>query len=132
MNVYQLIMDIFYKLFKFGAVGVAGMVVDYGVTFLCKEVLKIQKYVANALGFAVAASFNYYLNRVWTFNSHNQAVLREYSSFILVSIVGLAINTFILWIFTGKLKWNFYIAKLVAIGITVFWNFFGNVLFTFG
>ncbi|HEX2934852.1 MAG TPA: GtrA family protein [Bacteroidales bacterium] len=124
-------MDLFYKLFKFGAVGMAGMAVDYTITFLCKEVLKIQKYMANALGFAVAASFNYYLNRIWTFNSQNQAVLGEYSSFILVSLIGLAINTSILWIFTSKLKWNFYLAKLIAIGITVFWNFFGNMMFTF-
>jgi putative flippase GtrA len=125
-------MDLYYKLFKFGTVGIAGMAVDYSITFICKEILKIQKYLANATGFATAASFNYYFNRIWTFHSKNEAVLREFSTFIIVSIIGLGINTFFLWIFTGRFKWNFYIAKLFAIGITVFWNFFGNIMFTFG
>ena len=55
----------------------------------------------------------------------------EYSQFIVISLVGLAINSFVLWILTDKLKFNFYIAKLGAIGVTTVWNFFANYLYTF-
>ena len=124
-------MDFFVKFFRFGVVGASGMIIDFGLTWLCKEKFKVQKYIANAIGFALAASYNYYINRIWTFHSQNKAIAREYSSFLIISIIGLGINTLILWLLTSKMKWNFYSAKLIAIGITVIWNFLGNFIFTF-
>lgn len=120
-----------FKLLKFVAVGFSGLFVDFGITFLLKEKLKVQKYAANAIGFMCAASSNYLLNRIWTFQSHNPAVLNEYSRFILVSAAGLAINTFVLWILVSKFKWNFYLSKLCAIAVVTIWNFTVNLMFTF-
>jgi putative flippase GtrA len=119
------------KFIKFGIVGVSGVLVDFGFTFLCKEILKIPKYVANAIGFTIAASSNYYFNRIWTFHSHNPEVAIEYSKFICISLVGLGINTLILWILVSKYKKNFYISKLFAIAVVTIWNFFINTLITF-
>lgn len=119
------------KFIKFGVVGFSGMIVDFGVTFLCKEKLRIQKYVSNALGFTVAATTNWMLNRIWTFSSNNPQILGEYVRFFGVSLIGLGINTLILWLLTDKIKWNFYISKVGAIGITTIWNFLANNYFTF-
>jgi putative flippase GtrA len=119
------------KFLKFGVVGASGVMVDFSVTYVCKEKLKIQKYVSNALGFTVAATSNWFLNRIWTFNSHNTKVLTEYTTFLIISLFGLGINTIILWILTDKMKFNFYLSKLGAIGVVTIWNFFANYLFTF-
>ncbi len=67
------------KFFRFIAVGFSGLLVDYGITALSKEIIRLQKYAANALGFIVAATSNYYLNRIWTFHSHNPQLLLEFS-----------------------------------------------------
>lgn len=119
------------KFLKFGAVGASGVVVDFGITWLLKEKVKVQKYVANALGFTIAASSNYFLNRWWTFESHNPHMVAEYSRFIFFSIIGLCINTLIIWFLVSKRKRNFYFSKLIAIGIVTVWNFFANLAFTF-
>lgn len=119
------------KFIKFGVVGFSGMIVDFGITFLCKEKLKIQKYVSNALGFTVAATTNWLLNRIWTFASNNPQILNEYLRFFAVSVIGLGINTLILWLLTDKVKLNFYISKIGAIGVTTIWNFLANNYFTF-
>ncbi|MEI6822024.1 MAG: GtrA family protein [Bacteroidota bacterium] len=119
------------KFIKFGVVGASGVVVDFGFTFLGKEILKIQKYIANSIGFTIAASSNYVLNRVWTFHSQNPEIGIEYSKFILISLIGLGINTFILWTLVSKMKWNFYVSKLFAIGVVTLWNFVFNMIFTF-
>ncbi|MDD3741661.1 MAG: GtrA family protein [Bacteroidales bacterium] len=116
---------------KFCAVGGSGLLVDYGFTFLCKEKLNFNKYLANSIGFIIAASSNYILNRIWTFGSENQNITNEYFSFILVSIVGLLINNAVLWLVHGKMKYNFYLSKLAAIGVATFWNFLANYTFTF-
>ncbi|MDP4292732.1 MAG: GtrA family protein [Bacteroidota bacterium] len=122
---------LFLKFVKFGVVGFSGMFVDFGFTYLTKEYLKVQKYIANAIGFTLAATSNYYLNRIWTFHSHNPNIGWEYSKFLLVSVMGLGISTLIIYILNGKFKMNFYIAKVFAIGGVTLWNFFVNIMFTF-
>ncbi len=119
------------KFLKFGMVGFSGLFIDFGFTYLCKEVLRIQQYIANAIGFTIAASSNYLLNRMWTFRSTNPEIAIEYTEFILISIIGLGLNTLILYFVIKRFKWNFYLAKIVAIGFVTIWNFFANALFTF-
>ncbi len=120
-----------FKFIKFGVVGTSGMIVDFGMTYLCKEKLHVHKYIANMVGFVLAASYNWLMNRIWTFESSNPQVLAEYARFIGVSVVGLGINTFVLWVLTDKLHINFYLSKVGAIAVTTIWNFFANYLFTF-
>lgn len=121
----------FIKFLKFGIVGFSGVFVDFGITYLAKEKLKIQKYVANAIGFTTAASTNYYLNRIWTFESNNPRIGLEYTEFFIISLIGLAINTLILWLLVSKFRMNFYIAKIFAIAVVTVWNFLANLLITF-
>ena len=125
MNPYVL------KFLKFGAVGFSGVFVNFGVTWFFKEVCKLNKYVSNIIGFVVAATTNYLLNRWWTFQSTNPQVGTEYAKYFLISVVGLGIDTLTVYLLNGKLKWNFYLSKVFAVGAATLWNFFGNLLFTF-
>ena len=123
--------DLFQKFIKFGVVGFSGLFVDFGITWFTKEKLRVPKYVANAIGFSMAATTNYFLNRIWTFESSNPEVMVEYGEFLLISLIGLLINTFILYLLVSKAKMNFYFAKVFAIGIVTVWNFFANLFITF-
>jgi putative flippase GtrA len=120
-----------WKFIKFGVVGFSGVFVDFGFTYVCKEWLKIPKYIANAIGFSIAASSNYLFNRWWTFHSHNPQVIMEYSQFLAISLIGLGINTLILWVLVSKYKKRFYLSKLFAIGVVTIWNFLANYFITF-
>ena len=123
--------ELIIKFLKFGAVGATGVVVDFGFTYLAKEILKIQKYVANAVGFTIAATSNYFLNRWWTFHSNNPDIGIEYSRFLFISILGLGINTLVIWLLVSRYNRNFYISKLFAIGVVTIWNFILDLIFTF-
>ena len=121
----------FLKFIKFCLVGFSGVFVDFGITFLFKEILKIQKYVANAIGFITAATTNYIMNRLWTFESHNPNIALEFTRFFLIALIGLGINSLIIWAMSGKLKVNFYVSKLVATVVVTGWNFLINAYYTF-
>jgi len=123
--------EVLLKFMKFGAVGISGLFVDFGITFLCKEIIKIPKYISNAIGFTMAASTNYLLNRIWTFQSQDPGIALEFSKFFIVSLIGLGINTLILWLLVSKFKMNFYLSKLFAIAVVMIWNFLANLLYTF-
>jgi putative flippase GtrA len=112
-------------------VGFSGMAIDFGTTWLLKEKVRVNKYIANSTGFILAATSNYIWNRFWTFQSENTHIAKEYFSFILISVAGLAINNFLLFLFNDKLKFNFYLSKLIATGFVTLWNFIMNYLITF-
>lgn len=119
------------KFIRFCLVGFSGMIIDFGTTWLLKEKVRINKYIANSTGFTLAATSNYILNRIWTFHSENSHIFTEYSSFILISLAGLAINNFVIFLLNDKLKLNFYFSKLIAVGVVTCWNFILNYLITF-
>lgn len=119
------------KVFRFSVSGVVGAVVDFGITYLFKEILKINKFVSNAIGFTLAATVCFFLNKYWTYESQNPQVWSEFFTFIVVSLVGLGINSLVLFLLTEKLKWNFYLSKCFAIGMAAVWNFLANLLVTF-
>ena len=120
-----------FKFLKFALVGLSGLAIDFALTFLCKEKLKINKYGANSIGFLMAASSNFVWNRTWTFGNNHPDISGQYARFIAVSLVGLILNTLILKLLHEKMKLNFYVAKLIAIGIVISWNFIANLFFTF-
>lgn len=123
--------DFLFKFLKFGVVGISGTIIDFSITWFCKEKLKWNKFLANSLGFTFAATSNYIFNRIWTFESTNPQVTREYFSFIVVSLIGLGINNGIIYLLHEKGKMNFYLAKVFAIGVVMIWNFLANYVFTF-
>jgi len=121
----------FLKFLKFCAVGFSGMLIDFSTTWLLKEKVRINKYIANSTGFILAATSNYIWNRLWTFQSEDSHIATEYFTFILISVAGLGINNFVIFLLNDKLKINFYLSKLIAIGVVTVWNFLMNFMITF-
>lgn len=123
--------QLFKKFVKFGIVGVSGVVVDFGITSLLRDVLHVNQYVANSTGFACAVISNYLLNRAWTFRSKNPGVAAEFGKFALVALFGLALNNGIIYLLNDLWHIPFYPSKLIATGVVMIWNFAANYLYTF-
>lgn len=126
-----MILELIIKFLKFGIVGLSGTAIDFLFTWICKEKLKWNKFISNSIGFSIAATSNYILNRIWTFESNNPEVSREYLSFFFISSIGLVLNNLFVFLFNEKLKFNFYLSKAFAITLVAIWNFIPNYLFTF-
>ena len=88
--------------FRFCIVGLSGLGIDFFTTWFLKEKILLNKYFSNSCGFILAASSNYYFNRIWTFNSINPEISKEFSIFLFVSFIGLIINNVLLFIFHKK------------------------------
>ena len=119
------------RFLKFGISGLVGICIDFSITWLCKEKFGLNKYLSNSLGFCVAVMNNFLLNRYWTFANNNMPFKNQLIKFLLVSITGLGINNLLIYLLVNNAKKNFYLLKLIVVGLVFFWNFFANSFFTF-
>lgn len=87
-------------------------------------------YTANALGFVVSVTSNYYLNRRWTFRSTGR-VATEFPKFLTVSIVAYAVNLGIFSVAHTVLDLRGNVSQLIAIACVMPVNFVANKLWSF-
>ena len=111
------------KIFKFAVVGFSAFVVDFSTLYIFKEKVQVNKYVANTIAFVVSASFNFALNRAWSFSSQDPNITAQALKFAVSMSIGFLIATGFIYLFSDKLKFNFYLSKLLAISIAMIWNF---------
>ena len=123
-------MDIL-KFIKFGLVGFSGLIIDFGITWICKEKIKLNPYLSNGFGFIFGVTNNYFLNKYFTFENHNNEIGLQFLSFLIIAIIGFSINTGFLYSLQKRTKINFYLCKIIVTGIVFIWNFGANVLYTF-
>lgn len=123
--------ELLLKFLKFGVVGASGVGVDFGITWLCRQPLKLNQYLANSLGFSFAVVSNFLLNRIWTFHSQDPAVGTQFTKFAVIAVMGLGLNNGIIYYLNERRGINFWWAKLIATGIVMIWNFWANLTFTF-
>ena len=119
------------KFIKFLTVGLSGTIIDFGITYICKEKLVVNKYISNSLGFSIAAISNFFLNKYFTYQSNSSEIETEFYWFMGISIISLLIYNGIVWIGINKLNFKFYSSKMLAIFFITFWNFFAHLLITF-
>lgn len=119
------------ELVSFGIIGSIGMVIDFGLTFLLREKARMNEYAANAIGFLLAVTNNYFFNKFFTFHDFTPLSLKQFSMFLLISIIGLSLNSLFLFLLQRLFKIKFYWAKLFATGLVFMWNFIVNSFITF-
>ncbi|EOR93333.1 glycosyl transferase, group 2 [Arcticibacter svalbardensis MN12-7] len=107
------------------------MCIDFGLTWLFKEKLGVNKYAANTIGFSVAVVNNFILNYIWTFQPEDKNIQIFFLKFLLFAVIGLGINNLIIYFFNEKILVPFYFSKVLAIGIVFIWNFTTNNFLNF-
>ena len=119
------------KAFKFAVVGFSAFLIDFGFTYFFKEKVKINKYIANTLAFIISASFNFTLNRMWTWHIQDNQISVQAVKFGVVMITGLLISSGLIYVFADRMRLNFYLSKLLAVSVVMVWSFTMNNFVTF-
>ena len=132
---------------KFAIVGAAGSITDFTVLNVLVQIFGFPLALANVFSFTAAVIQNFSLNRLWTFpESRDRGRGGQLARFATVSLIGLSINQMVFlsihhmlepywmeWISNPDtaylISYNF--AKLFAIGVVLFWNFFVNRFWTY-
>ncbi|TES95224.1 GtrA family protein [Patescibacteria group bacterium] len=116
---------------KFCVVGTVGTAIDFGLFYLLVESAHIWYLLAATISFIVAVINNYIFNKFWTFEDRDKDFLRQFGRFLVVSIIGLGLNVLILYILVEFAGMWYILAKVLATGVVLIWNFFANKYWTF-
>lgn len=125
MKLKQLII----QLVKFGFVGVIAAAIDVGVLVLFTEVFGADVLISSGISFCVSVIANYILSMKFVFKSKGQSKLKEFTVFVLLSVGGLCINQFIMWLGTEKFSFYYLAVKFAAMVIVPIYNFITRKVF---
>ena len=108
---------------KYIVVGFITMVIDFGVTWLLLP--EFQLIIANSIGFLLANVTNFLLAHRWVFQSDvpTQQSAKTYVSVLGVSLVGLLLSDFIVWLAIAQWDAPFLVSKIWAAITCLIWNF---------
>src|SRR3990172_2879977 len=84
---------LFGQISKFAVVGVLNTVIDLGIVNVMVLVFKLNPVMSNVVGVSAAITNSYILNKKWTFQDKGKNVAGQFGIFVLLSIIGLIINT---------------------------------------
>ena len=117
------------QLIKFGIVGVIATLIDLAVLMLLKEFMHVDVLVASAVAFSVSVIANYILSMLFVFKGSENSKVKEFIVFVALSIGGLLLNQFIMWIGTEIMTAYYLWVKAFALVFVTIYNFITRKIF---
>ena len=132
---------------KYAAIGAMNSALDLGIFNFLSLTFQVFSgptlLVLNTISFMTAVTNSYFWNTFWSFKTESVAVasvsVAKYGKFLGVTVVGLAINSLIVYVITTLIavpgnftpgQWE-NVAKLSAVIPNLIWNFLGYKFFIF-
>lgn len=128
------------QIVKFSIVGIVNTAIDFGILNFLIQVFSWNVLPANTVSFSLAVINSYFLNKCWTFRDRRSINLKQFSSFILVSLIGLGLSNILIyygmWFFNAydfniSFTWQYNISKAVSAIIVLAWNFLASKFWVF-
>lgn len=117
------------QILKFGLVGGTAFVIDYVLLYLCTEFLHIHYLISSIISFTVSVIFNYILSIKWIFDVKKKQDVKDFVIFIILSVIGLEINSLIMYVMVEKFGVYYMFSKIVSTAVVMVYNFITRKIF---
>ena len=115
---------------RFGLVGVVNTFIDFVVFVLLYRLTGIDPLLCNGIAFLVAVTNSYLMNHHWTFRDTGSTLsFKAYIRFVVLNTGGLLIGTLAIVLLGEYMPLE--LAKLIAAGLTLIWNYTCSKMFVF-
>lgn len=143
---------LFAQIMKFGMVGVICFLIDYLIGLAVMNLVlklgggqyfELASMAGSALGFTISVIINYILSFKFVFERKEDLNRKtEFVVFVVLSVIGLGLNQFIIWVCVGPVYGNIELlrrllnynmaytaAKVIATAIVMVYNFITRKIF---
>ncbi len=117
------------QILRFGVVGGLAFLIDYGIFTILSQFLHVHYLVASIISFSISVIFNYILSIKWVFDVTKKQDAKDFALFIILSVIGLGINSLIMYISVDLMHIHELIAKIIATAIVMVYNFISRKIF---
>src|SRR5262245_16714992 len=118
------------QFFLYLIIGALSFFVDIG-TFIVLRAIEVPVIPASVMSFSLATAANYLLCVVLAFERGRFRRSIETLRFLIVVLIGLGLNTLLVWCFVYRFSIHPTAAKIVAVPIVLIWNYLGRRLLVF-
>ena len=117
------------QILKFGVVGGTAFLIDYGIFTILSQFLSVHYLIASIISFSVSVVYNYILSIKWVFDVTKKQTSKEFIIFIILSVIGLVLNSLILYVCVDLIHIHELIGKIIATAIVMVYNFITRKIF---
>ncbi|MEI7674228.1 MAG: GtrA family protein [bacterium] len=100
------------------------VMVELSIFYLLNSVFSISYLIATPVSLILVIFLNWYFGRVFIFKNNSYKASTEFALVATVSIVGIGIQTCVVWFCVETIKLQPLNGKVIAIIVTFFWNYF--------
>lgn len=118
------------KFIKFGLVGVLNTLINW-IIFAVLNFVGVYYIVANVIAYAIATANSYIWNSKWVFKYNGKDKKETTIKFVILNLIGLALNTAILYFLVDILLFNKLIGLVITTVIVMVINYIVNKIWVF-
>ena len=122
--------DDLFRFIKFGLVGVLNTAINW-IIFILLNSLGLYYIISNIISYSLSTLNSYIWNSKWVFKYNGDNIKETTFKFIILNIIGLILNTCILYILVDILWSSKIIGLIITTGIVMILNYFINKLCVF-
>ncbi len=128
------------QIIKFSIIGLLNTIIDFSILNLLVKVASFAVLPANTISFSLAVINSYFLNKYWTFKDKRPVHIKQFSLFLIISLVGLGLSNLLIYLglevfkansFGLSFVWHYNIAKAISAVIVLVWNFLASKFWVF-
>ena len=114
---------LYIQIFKFVVVGGVATLIDWAIYYILFNYFHIFPLISNIISYSISVIYNFIMSVKWVFDTKDKSMKRLLLEFIILSLIGLIISEFIIWLFLELLSFNSFIAKILSTLIVMVINF---------
>lgn len=124
--------EIIWQFIKFCLVGVSNTAVDFMVYIFLTRIFHLFFILANIIAFTVACTWSFFINKRWTFKYQGEELRKRYLTFYIANVLGITIQTSMLYFFTRYFGYYDLYAKFIGVGCAAGVTFSLSKFWVFG
>lgn len=118
------------RFIKFAMVGVINTLVNW-IIFFILNALGMYYILANIIAYILGTVNSYLWNTLWVFKYKDKASTETTIKFIILNLIGLGLNTGILYVLVDLCNLNKFIGLVITTAIVMIINYIVNKLWVF-